>query len=53
VTLDLPTEEKALKRHRKKITELPKLDRVDKLTEDVKVLKSLVNLIIKKLETRG
>ena len=42
-----------MKKHRKNDSSLPKLDRVDKLESEVKVLKSITNLIIKQLETRG
>ena len=31
---------------------IPKLERIDKIADDVKQLKFLTNLIIKKLETR-
>ena len=41
-----------MKKQKHRDSPLPKLERIDKLSDDVKHLKSVVNLIIKKLETR-
>ena len=41
-----------MKKQKHRDSPFPKLERIDKLSDDVKQLKSLTNLIIKKLETR-
>ena len=42
-----------MKKQKHRDSSLPKLERIDKLADDVKQLKSLTNLIIKKLESRS
>jgi len=40
------------KKHKHQSNAMPELDRVDKLADDVKELKSLMNLVISKLESK-